>query len=81
MISLVKILLEAKDAPKAVILAGAPGAGKSSIAGDIISGMGLSTLNIDDDFIKNLKDADVSLDLKMQMLKIEVNLLEQCKQQ
>ena len=64
MISLVKILLEAKDAPKAVILAGAPGAGKSSIAGDIISGMGLSTLNIDDDFIKNLKDADVSLDLK-----------------
>jgi ribosomal protein L20 len=26
--------------------------------------MGLTTLNIDDDFIKNLKDADVSLDLK-----------------
>ena len=36
MISLVKILLEAKDAPKAVILAGAPGAGKSSIAGDFL---------------------------------------------
>ncbi len=64
MISLVKILSEAKDAPKAVILAGAPGAGKSSVAGDIISGMGLSTLNIDDDFIKNLKDANISLDLK-----------------
>ena len=36
------------------MIAGAPGAGKSSIVGDIISGMGLKVLNIDDHFIKNL---------------------------
>jgi len=59
-----ELLKEAQNAPKAVILAGAPGAGKSSIVGDIISGMGLKVLNIDDHFIKNLKDAGVSLDLK-----------------
>lgn len=64
MISLLQLLKEAQGAPKAVILAGAPGAGKSSIVGDIISGLGLKTLNIDDHFIKNLKDAGVSLDLK-----------------
>lgn len=64
MISLVQLLREAQDAPKAVILAGAPGAGKTSIVGDVLSGLGLTTLNIDDDFIKNLKDAGVSLDLK-----------------
>ena len=64
MISLLQLLQEAVDAPKAVILAGAPGAGKSSIVGEIISGLGLKTLNIDDHFIKNLKDAGVSLDLK-----------------
>jgi len=64
MISLMELLKEAQNAPKAVILAGAPGAGKSSIVGDIISGMGLKVLNIDDHFIKNLKDAGVSLDLK-----------------
>lgn len=64
MISLVTLLKEAQTAPKAVILAGAPGAGKTSIVGDVLSGLGLTTLNIDDDFIKNLKDAGVSLDLK-----------------
>jgi len=64
MISLVQLLKEAQGAPKAVILAGAPGAGKTSIVGDVLSGLGLTTLNIDDDFIKNLKDAGVSLDLK-----------------
>ena len=64
MISLVQLLREATNTPKAVILAGAPGAGKSSIVGDIISGMGLKVLNIDDHFIKNLKDTNVSLDLK-----------------
>jgi len=64
MISLVKLLLEGPDNPKAVILAGAPGAGKSSIVGDIISGLGLKVMNIDDYFIKNLKDLGVSLDLK-----------------
>ena len=64
MISLMEILKEAQGAPKAVILAGAPGAGKSSIVGDIISDLGLKTLNIDDDFIANLKLSGVSLDLK-----------------
>jgi len=64
MISLVTLLKEATSSPKAVILAGAPGAGKTSIVGDIISGLGLNVLNIDDHFIKNLKDAGVSLDLK-----------------
>jgi adenylate kinase family enzyme len=62
MISLMELLKEAQDAPKAIILAGAPGAGKSSIVGDIISG--LKVLNIDDDFIVNLKASGVSLDLK-----------------
>jgi adenylate kinase family enzyme len=64
MISLLQLILEADSNPKAVILAGAPGAGKSSIVGDIISGLGLKVMNIDDHFIKNLKDAGVSLDLK-----------------
>ena len=64
MISLMELLKEAQGAPKAVILAGAPGAGKSSIVGDIISNLGLKTLNIDDDFIANLKLSGVSLDLK-----------------
>ena len=64
MISLMSLLKEVTSSPKAIILAGAPGAGKSSVVGDIISDLGLKVLNIDDDFIKNLKDADVSLDLK-----------------
>lgn len=64
MISLLELLMEDPNDPKAVILAGAPGAGKSSIVGDIISGMGLKVMNIDDYFIKNLKDLGVSLDLK-----------------
>ena len=64
MISLMELLKEAQGAPKAVILAGAPGAGKSSIVGDIISGLGLKVFNIDDDFIANLKVAGISLDLK-----------------
>jgi predicted ABC-type ATPase len=64
MISLMELLKEAQGAPKAIILAGAPGAGKSSIVGDIISDLGLKVLNIDDDFIANLKLAGVSLDLK-----------------
>ena len=64
MISLLQLLNEAQGAPKAVILAGAPGAGKSSIVGDIIADLGLKVLNIDDHFIKNLKDSGVSLDLK-----------------
>jgi predicted ABC-type ATPase len=64
MISLVQLLREVQGAPKAVILAGAPGAGKSSVVGDTLSGLGLKVLNIDDDFIANLKNMGVSLDLK-----------------
>ena len=65
MISLVGLLREAQGAPKAIILAGAPGAGKSSVIDDIISDLGLKVMNIDDFFIKNLRDAGISLDLKM----------------
>ena len=49
--------------PKAIILAGAPGAGK----GYVLKGLnlsGLKVLNIDDDYIEKLKKANVSLDLK-----------------
>lgn len=64
MISLIQMLKEIESSPKAIILAGAPGAGKSSIVGDIISGLGLKVLNIDNHFITNLKNSGVSLDLK-----------------
>ena len=49
--------------PKAIILAGAPGAGK----GYVLRGLNLSNLkvlNVDDDYIDKLKQANVSLDLK-----------------
>ena len=62
MISLVKILNEAMGKPKAIILAGAPGAGK----GYILRGLDLSSLttyNLDLDFVPLLKKAGVSLDL------------------
>ena len=64
MISLVRLLKEAQGAPKAIILAGAPGAGKSSVTDEIIRDLGLKVMNIDDFFIKNLRDAGISLDLK-----------------
>ncbi len=63
MISLIKILNEALSKPKAIILAGAPGAGK----GYILRGLDLSSLttyNLDLDFVPLLKKAGVSLDLK-----------------
>ena len=63
MISLVNILKEAVGAPKAIILAGAPGAGK----GFILSGLdlgNLKVLNVDNTYIDLLKKANVSLDLK-----------------
>ena len=63
MISLVQLLKQQTGEPKAIILAGAPGAGKGSILKDLDLG-GLKILNIDDIFIKNLKQANVSLDLK-----------------
>ena len=63
MISLVELLKEATSTPKAVILAGAPGAGKGSILGKLDLG-GLKVLNIDNIYIQNLKKANISLDLK-----------------
>ena len=49
--------------PKAIILAGAPGAGK----GTVLKGLdlsGLKVLNVDNIFIDKLKKANVTLDLK-----------------
>lgn len=61
--SLYEIFKESFDSPKAIILAGAPGAGKSYV----LNGLDLSNLrilNIDKYFIDLLKKANVSLDLK-----------------
>ena len=58
-----KLLKEAIKTPKAIILAGAPGAGK----GYVLSGLdlgGLKILNVDNTFINKLKQANVTLDLK-----------------
>ena len=63
MISLINILKEAVDQPKAIILAGAPGAGKGYILKGLDLG-GLKIMNIDDIFVSMLKKANVSLDLK-----------------
>tara|TARA_Y100000361_G_scaffold4584_1_gene3940 strand:+ start:1159 stop:2004 length:846 start_codon:yes stop_codon:yes gene_type:complete len=52
-----------KPIPKAIILAGAPGAGKGFVLKGLNLG-GLQVLNIDDTYIDNLKKANVSLDLK-----------------
>jgi len=63
MIKLVDLLLEVQEQPKAIILAGAPGAGK----GYVLSGLdlgGLKVMNIDNIFIDKLKQANVTLDLK-----------------
>ena len=63
MISLVQLLREAQGSPKAIILAGAPGAGKGYILRGLDLG-GLKVMNIDDIYINMLKKANVSLDLK-----------------
>jgi len=63
MISLVQLLREAQGNPKAVILAGAPGAGKGYVLRGLDLG-GLKTMNVDNKYIANLKQANVSLDLK-----------------
>jgi predicted ABC-type ATPase len=63
MIKLTDLLLEVQGKPKAVILAGAPGAGKGSILSGLDLG-NLKTLNVDNIYIDNLKKANVSLDLK-----------------
>jgi len=57
------ILKEVTGKPKAIILAGAPGAGKGYILRGLDLG-GLKVLNIDDIYINLLKKANVSLDLK-----------------
>jgi adenylate kinase family enzyme len=63
MISLVQLLREAQGSPKAVILAGAPGAGKGYTLRGLDLG-GLKIMNVDDIFVEKLKQANVSLDLK-----------------
>ena len=47
MIKLVDLLLEVQGKPKAILLAGAPGAGKGSVLRDLDLS-GLKTLNLDD---------------------------------
>ena len=63
MISLVQLLREAQGNPKAVILAGAPGAGKGYVLRGLDLG-GLKVMNVDDIYVPLLKKANVSLDLK-----------------
>ena len=58
------ILKEIQGKPKALILAGAPGAGKSSIIGDILSQFKLKVLNVDDFYVPDLIKRGVSLDMK-----------------
>jgi predicted ABC-type ATPase len=63
MISLVQLLKEAQGSPKAIILAGAPGAGKGYILRGLDLG-GLKVMNVDDIFVPLLKKANITLDLK-----------------
>ena len=63
MISLVQLLREAQGSSKAIILAGAPGAGKGYILRGLDLG-GLKVMNVDDIFVPLLKKANVTLDLK-----------------
>ena len=58
------ILKEIQGKPKAILLAGAPGAGKSFIIGDILNKFDLEVLNVDDFYTKELTKRGVSLDLK-----------------
>ena len=63
MVNLFNLLIEQLNGPKAIILAGAPGAGK----GFVLSGLdlgNLKVLNVDNAYINLLKKANVSLDLK-----------------
>ena len=63
MISLVQLLNEVEGKSKAIILAGAPGAGKGTILKGLDLG-GLKIMNLDNTFIDKLKQANVTLDLK-----------------
>ena len=58
------ILKEIQGKPKALILAGAPGAGKSSVIRDILGQFDLKVLNVDDFYMKDLIKRGVSLDMK-----------------
>ena len=57
------ILKEIQGKPKAIILAGAPGAGKGYILRGLDLG-GLKVLNVDDIYVPMLKKANITLDLK-----------------
>ena len=57
------ILKEIQNKSKAVILAGAPGAGKGYTLRGLDLG-GLKTLNVDDIYVPMLKKANITLDLK-----------------
>jgi len=63
MIKLYDLLMEQVDVPKAIVLAGAPGAGKGYVLHGLDLG-GLKVLNLDNKYIDYLKKANVSLDLK-----------------
>lgn len=63
MISLVQLLREVQGAPKAIILAGAPGAGKGSILKDLDLS-GLTILNLDDTILALSKEQGFSLNQK-----------------
>ena len=58
-----ELINEVKGSPKAIILAGAPGAGKGYVLKGLNLG-GLKIMNIDNIYIDMLKQANVSLDLK-----------------
>ena len=63
MISLVRLLNEVEGNPKAIILAGAPGAGKGSILRDLDLS-GLKILNLDDTILALAKEEGFSLNQK-----------------
>ena len=56
-----QLLREVQGNPKAIILAGAPGAGKGFILKGLDLG-GLKVFNLDDTFVDLLKQANISLD-------------------
>jgi predicted kinase len=62
-VKLYDILQEIQGKPKAIILAGAPGAGKGYILKGLNLG-NLKVLNVDDIYVPMLKKANVTLDLK-----------------
>jgi len=62
-VKLYDILKEIQSKPKAIILAGAPGAGKGYILRGLDLG-NLKVLNVDDIYVPMLKKANITLDLK-----------------